>query len=78
MPLSQIPAAHDSSGTLATPSGYSTPQNSVLKEKPPASSVLSLGKGREIPLLLEEEHYIVDFDGPDDPRNPQNWSTWKK
>jgi len=78
MQLSQNPAAHESTGTLTTPSGYSTPRLSVLKEKTPASSSLSLGNGRRLPSPLVEEDYVVDFDGPDDPRNPQNWSTWKK
>jgi hypothetical protein len=78
MQLSQNPAAHESSGTLTTPSGYSTPRLSAMKEKSPASSTLSMGNGRRLPLPLEEEDYVVDFEGPDDPRNPQNWSTWKK
>jgi hypothetical protein len=78
MQLSHNPAAHESTGTLTTPSGYNTPQLSVLKEKTPGSSSLSLGNGRRLPAPLEEEDYVVDFDGPDDPRNPQNWSTWKK
>jgi len=78
MPLSQNPAAHESTATLTTPSGYSTPRLSVLKEKTPGSSSLSLGNGRSLPASVEEDDYIVDFDGLDDPRNPQNWSTWKK
>jgi hypothetical protein len=63
---------------LTTPSGYSTPRLKVLEEKTPASSSLSLGNGRKLPATVKEDDYIVDFDGPDDPRNPQNWSTWKK
>ena len=29
-------------------------------------------------MAFDEKDYIVDFDGPNDPRDPQNWSTWKK
>jgi hypothetical protein len=78
MTISQNPSAHGSTATLTTPSGYSTPRLSVLEEKTPASSSLSLGNGRRLPAPVKEDDYIVDFDGPDDPRNPQNWSTWKK
>lgn len=77
MQLSQNPAAHESNGTLA-PSGYSTPCNNELKGKSPNSSVISMGGGRLVPAPLNEQDYVVDFEGPDDPRNPQNWSTWKK
>ena len=75
---SQNPAANESSGTLTTPSGYSTPRGSVLKEKTPSSRAFCMGGGRQVPAAFDEEDYVVDFDGPDDPRDPQNWSTWKK
>jgi hypothetical protein len=78
MTISQNPSAHGSTATLTTPSGYNTPRLSVLEEKTAASSSLSLGNGRRLPAPVKEDDYIVDFDGPDDPRNPQNWSTWKK
>lgn len=30
------------------------------------------------PPLPEKEEYVVEFDGPDDPLHPQNWSTKRK
>jgi len=30
------------------------------------------------PALPEQEEYVVEFDGPDDPLHPQNWPTKKK
>jgi len=30
------------------------------------------------PMLPEEEEYVVEFDGPNDPLHPQNWSMKKK
>lgn len=77
-PLSQNLTAHESSGTLATPSGYNTPYEKDEKDNSRNPSVISMGGGRQIPTPLKEEDYVVDFEGPDDPRNPQNWSTWKK
>lgn len=34
-----------------------------------------MGGGEPYPpeLLGENEAYLVDFDGPDDPAHPQNW-----
>ena len=26
----------------------------------------------------ETKSNVVDWDGPDDPKNPRNWSTWKR
>jgi hypothetical protein len=75
---SQNPAANESTGTLTTPSGYSTPRGSVIKEKTPSSRAFCMGKRRQVPAAFDEEDYLVDFDGTDDPRDPQNWSTWKK
>lgn len=39
------------------------------------SGYLSMGRGKPYPpeLLGENEAYLVDFDGPDDPSHPQNW-----
>jgi hypothetical protein len=74
----QNPAANESTGTLATPSGYSTRRGSLIKEKTPTSTAFCMGKGRQVPVAFDEEDYLVDFDGPNDPRDPQNWSTWKK
>lgn len=36
---------------------------------------LSMGKGKKFPLQLPAaDEYIVEFDGPDDPEHPFNWS----
>lgn len=39
------------------------------------SGYLSMGGGKPYPPELpgENEAYLVDFDGPDDPAHPQNW-----
>lgn len=39
------------------------------------SDYLSMGGGKPHPPRLcgENEAYLVDFDGPDDPTHPQNW-----
>lgn len=39
------------------------------------SGYLSMGGGKPHPpkLLGENEAYLVDFDGPDDPTHPHNW-----
>lgn len=79
MQVPQNPAAFESSGTLTMPSGYTTPNNeSDLEKQTPIASVICMGRGKPVPATLEEEDYIVDFEGPSDPLNPQNWSTWKK
>lgn len=39
----------------------------------------NFGGGRDYPPLLpDREEYVVEFDGPDDPLHPQNWSMTKK
>lgn len=78
MQLSTNPTAYESNGTLAMPSGYNTPYEKDDKENSRNPSVFSMGGGKQVPTALKEEDYVVDFEGPDDPRNPQNWSTWKK
>ncbi|CCE83761.1 Piso0_004348 [Millerozyma farinosa CBS 7064] len=38
-----------------------------------------MGGGRDYPPpISDKERYIVSFDGPDDPTNPQNWPLLKK
>lgn len=38
-----------------------------------------MGGGRDYPPpISDKERYIVSFDGPDDPTNPQNWPLMKK
>jgi len=49
-----------------------------MREKTPSSRAFCMGGGRQVPMAFDEKDYIVDFDGPNDPRDPQNWSTWKK
>ena len=40
---------------------------------------VSMGKGKPLPPLVSySDAYIVDFDGSDDPLNPQNWPLAKK
>lgn len=44
-----------------------------------ASLPLSMGAGKPYPMdLLDKDSYIVEFDGPSDPTNPQNWSMKRK
>lgn len=39
----------------------------------------SIGAGRPFPPdLPDRERYLVDFDGPDDQSNPQNWPSITK
>lgn len=39
----------------------------------------AFGGGKEYPPPLpEREEYVVEFDGPDDPLHPQNWTMKKK
>ncbi|EED14327.1 bicyclomycin resistance protein, putative [Talaromyces stipitatus ATCC 10500] len=39
----------------------------------------SIGAGRPFPPdLPDRQYYLVDFDGPDDPLNPQNWPSSTK
>ena len=42
-------------------------------------SPLSIGGGKPVPEEApKREHFVVDFDGPNDPMNAQNWSSRKK
>ena len=39
----------------------------------------NFGGGKEYPPNLpEQEQYVIEFDGPDDPMHPQNWTLRKK
>ena len=39
----------------------------------------NFGAGKPYPPMLpEQEQYVVEFDGPDDPMHPQSWSMNKK
>lgn len=74
----QHPAALESSGTLAMPSGYTTPRKSDVEKPSFLSNTRCIAPGRKVPASLKEEDYVVDFEGPADPTSPQNWSSWKK
>lgn len=37
-----------------------------------------MGGGRDLPRKLDTDDYVVEFDGPDDPRHAQNWPLRKK
>lgn len=44
------------------------------RDSGPPSNLPAFGGGKEYPRLLPDpEDYVVDFDGPNDPRHPQNW-----
>lgn len=46
----------------------------------PGLATVTMGSGRSIPPIPceDEKEYVVDFDGPEDPTHPFNWSLWKK
>jgi hypothetical protein len=35
-------------------------------------------KSHETVVDQDTKDNVVDWDGPDDPENPRNWSTWKR
>lgn len=37
-----------------------------------------MGGGKSLPPKPDEDAYVVEFDGPDDPRHAQNWPLKKK
>lgn len=42
-------------------------------------SDLSMGGGKSLPKILGQRNaHVVEFDGPDDPWNPQNWPSSAK
>lgn len=50
-----------------------------LKSRESRKPLPNFGGGRDYPPLLpDREEYVVEFDGPDDPLHPQNWSMKKK
>ncbi|KAL8665471.1 MAG: hypothetical protein Q9202_002176 [Teloschistes flavicans] len=50
-----------------------------LKSRESKKPLPNFGGGKEYPPQLpEREEYVVEFDGPDDPLHPQNWSMRKK
>ncbi|KAE8143153.1 major facilitator superfamily domain-containing protein [Aspergillus pseudotamarii] len=45
----------------------------------PREQWLPMGAGKEYPPLLPDpEQYVVEFDGPDDPLHPYNWSMLRR
>ena len=50
-----------------------------LKSRESKKPLPGFGAGKPYPPPLpEQEEYVVEFDGPDDPLHPQNWSMKKK
>lgn len=50
-----------------------------LKSRESKKPLPNFGGGKEYPPPLpEQEEYVVEFDGPDDPLHPQNWPVKKK
>ena len=70
-----------------TPTGSSSSYAASIHDKSPAG-VVDQGLDAEIdsdktdladsPNLAGDSTYIVDWDGPDDPENPLNWTTARK
>ena len=51
----------------------------TLKSRESKKPLPSFGAGKPYPPMLpEQESYVVEFDGPDDPMHPQNWGMKKK
>ena len=46
-----------------------TDNNLVSRERPPTTGTQN---------HIERDKYVVDWDGPDDPQKPTNWSSRKK
>ncbi|CAN8103718.1 unnamed protein product [Discula destructiva] len=61
------------SGTVGTSIGRSNTRTRDSRRPMPP-----MGGGKEIPAKRDEEAYVVEFDGPDDPKHAQNWSMAKK
>lgn len=50
-----------------------------LKSRESRKPLPGFGAGKPYPPLLpDQEEYVVEFDGPDDPLHAQNWSMKKK
>jgi DHA1 family multidrug resistance protein-like MFS transporter len=53
--------------------------NENVKSLTPKTSLPRFGRGRPYPPQIpNSDDYLVDFEGPDDPWFPQNWSSWQK
>jgi hypothetical protein len=62
-----------SSPSLSVPLPLISQKNS---SSPPAGSALPTSPPSDVPTIKDEK--IIDWDGPDDPENPFNWSNRKK
>lgn len=50
-----------------------------VQRRPSKKPLANMGNGKPYPPPLpEKEEYVVEFDGPDDPLHPQNWTLKKK
>lgn len=50
-----------------------------LRSRHSTKPLPSFGAGKPFPPPLpDQEEYVVEFEGPDDPYHPQNWTTKKK
>ena len=50
-----------------------------IKSRESKKPLPNFGAGKPYPPLLpEQEEYVVEFDGPDDPMHPQNWPLKRK
>ncbi|KAL1953491.1 hypothetical protein VTO42DRAFT_2770 [Malbranchea cinnamomea] len=60
-------------------SQHSATVGASLRSRPPKKPLPAFGAGKPYPPPLpEREVYVVEFDGPDDPLHPQNWSLRRK
>ncbi|OJD13080.1 hypothetical protein AJ78_06418 [Emergomyces pasteurianus Ep9510] len=60
-------------------SQHSATVGASLRSRPSKKPLPAFGAGKPYPPLLpEREEYVVEFDGPDDPLHPQNWTMKKK
>lgn len=49
-----------------------------MKTAPLDADQSDLELARKEEVIDEEDPHVVDWDGPDDPKNPQNWPSGKK
>ncbi|QSZ32980.1 hypothetical protein DSL72_002564 [Monilinia vaccinii-corymbosi] len=77
--ISRIQTARSQhSGTVGrSATGRSGRITRILSRKEKPLPLMGLGKAYP-PLLPDQEEYVVEFDGPDDPLHAFNWSTRKK
>lgn len=60
-------------------SQHSNTVGKSLRSRESKKPLPNFGGGKEYPPPLpEREEYVVEFDGPDDPLHPQNWTIKKK